>query len=384
LGEIKPGWQKWRFDQIAHSVTDRVDDPSKAGVEHYIGLEHLDSDSLKIRRWGSPDDVSATKLLFEPGDIIFGRRRAYQRKLGVAKFRGIASAHSLVLRAKPSVALPEFLPFFMQSDLFMDLAQRISVGSLSPTINWKTLAKQEFALPPLEEQHRLVGLLQSSSQVVDAQHDAAKSARQICRALGKEFFISNTESTNCTIAEVGTVRNGTTPRRARHEYWNGDIPWLPTGKVNDRVISVADEYISAKALKECSLSMIPAGSTLIAMIGQGKTRGMAARLTIDATINQNFASVTPGPEVDPMFLFYQLEAKYEALRYWSQGTNQQALNCRLVSEFPFWRPSMTRQLEIRDVLSEAEQAFNAAEVRLAMARSQQQRRLADSLYGVVP
>lgn len=158
MGELKPGWQKWRFDQMAMSVKDRVDDPSEAAVEHYIGLEHLDSDSLKIRRWGSPDDVSATKLVFQPGDIIFGRRRAYQRKLGVAEFHGIASAHSLVLRAKQNVVLPEFLPFFMQSDIFMELAQRISVGSLSPTINWKTLAKQEFTLPPLEEQRRLARL----------------------------------------------------------------------------------------------------------------------------------------------------------------------------------------------------------------------------------
>jgi type I restriction enzyme S subunit len=162
MGDLKPGWKKWRFDEIATNVTDRVDDPSDAGVDHYIGLEHLDSDSLKIRRWGSPDDVSATKLLFEPGDVIFGRRRAYQRKLGVAEFRGIASAHSLVLRAKPEVVLPEFLPFFLQSDVFMERAQDISVGSLSPTVNWRTLAKQEFALPPLEEQKRLIRLLQQA------------------------------------------------------------------------------------------------------------------------------------------------------------------------------------------------------------------------------
>ena len=86
---------------------------------------------------------------FAAGDIIFGRRRVYQRKLGVAHFDGICSAHAMVLRAKPDVVLPEFLPFFMQSDLFMERAKEISVGSLSPTINWKTLAKEEYALPPL-------------------------------------------------------------------------------------------------------------------------------------------------------------------------------------------------------------------------------------------
>lgn len=75
-------------------------------MEHYVGLEHLDSDSLKIRRWGRPDDAEATKLMFKTGDIIFGRRRAYQRKLGVAEFNGILLIYATVLRAKPDVVLP--------------------------------------------------------------------------------------------------------------------------------------------------------------------------------------------------------------------------------------------------------------------------------------
>lgn len=159
--QLKPGWKVWRFDQIATNVNERVDNPSESGMEHYVGLEHLDSDSLKIRRWGSPDDVEATKLVFRKGDIIFGRRRAYQRKLGVAEFDGICSAHAMVLRAKPDVVVPEFLPFFMQSDVFMNRAVEISVGSLSPTINWKTLAEQKFALPPMNDQLRLIKLLTS-------------------------------------------------------------------------------------------------------------------------------------------------------------------------------------------------------------------------------
>ena len=156
---LKSGWKIWRFDQIATNVNVRIDNPSESGKEHYVGLEHLDPDSLLIRRWGSPDDVEATKLCFKKGDIIFGRRRAYQRKLGVAEFDGICSAHAMVLRAKPEVVLPEFLPFFMQSDLFMNRAVEISVGSLSPTINWKTMALQEFVLPPIDAQRRLAELL---------------------------------------------------------------------------------------------------------------------------------------------------------------------------------------------------------------------------------
>ena len=164
-----------RFDGIATNVNKRVSDPSEAGVDYYVGLQHLEPDTLRIRSWGSPGEVSSTKLLFEPEDVIFGKRRAYQRKLGVAEFRGVASAHSLVLRARPEVMLPGFLPFFMQSDRFMDRAQQISVGSLSPTINWKALAKQEFVVPSLEWQHSALSVLEAFEANVEA-HRAVVSS----------------------------------------------------------------------------------------------------------------------------------------------------------------------------------------------------------------
>lgn len=186
MPSLKPGWKRYRFDEIAVNVNKRVDNPAKAGVEHYVGLEHLDADSLKIRRWGSPLDVAATKLLFEPGDVIFGRRRAYQRKLGVAEFKGIASAHSLVLRARPQVILPNFLPFFMQSDTFMERAIKISVGSLSPTVNWKALAKEEFALPPLEEQLKQYKILSAMEHLIQETLEMNKTQRQMKVALIEE------------------------------------------------------------------------------------------------------------------------------------------------------------------------------------------------------
>lgn len=171
------------FEEMATMVNDRVDDPSKADVEYYVGLEHLDSESLTIRRWGSPSEVEATKLRFRAGDIIFGRRRVYQRKLAVAHFDGICSAHAMVIRAKPDVVLPEFLPFFMQSDLFMERAKEISVGSLSPTINWKTLAKERFALPPLAQQRRVADALVASWETERANLDLEHMANEVRRSL---------------------------------------------------------------------------------------------------------------------------------------------------------------------------------------------------------
>lgn len=173
----------FRFDQLATLINDRVDNPAESGVERYVGLEHLDADSLRIRRWGEVTDVESTKLRFRPGDIIFGKRRVYQRKLAVADFTGICSAHAMVLRAKANVVLPEFLPFFMRSDHFMERALEISVGSLSPTINWKTLAAEEFALPPIEEQVRITAMLQSLEHCISAALAARNSADSMLRSL---------------------------------------------------------------------------------------------------------------------------------------------------------------------------------------------------------
>jgi type I restriction enzyme S subunit len=164
--KLRSGWHVVRFDQMAESILDRVDKPSEADVAYYVGLEHLDPESLKIRRWGTPDDVEATKLRFKPGDIIFGRRRAYQRKVAVAEFEGICSAHALVLRAREETVLKEFLPFFIQNDTFFERALSISVGSLSPTINWKTLAKQEFLIPPKDEQRRIADILWAADDTI--------------------------------------------------------------------------------------------------------------------------------------------------------------------------------------------------------------------------
>ena len=180
-GRLKSSWASVAFGEMATCVNDRIDNPADAGVERYVGLEHLDSDSLTIRRWGVPTDVSSTKLRFRTGDIIFGRRRVYQRKLGVADFDGICSAHALVLRANPEVVVPQFLPFLMQTDIFMERAKSISVGSLSPTINWTTLAVQEFTLPPREEQRRITYLLHASDTVGHALRellDAIGNTRQ--------------------------------------------------------------------------------------------------------------------------------------------------------------------------------------------------------------
>ena len=164
----KSTWKIHTFDQIAVNVNDRIDVPAESGLERYVGLEHLTPGELRISRWADPTEAKAQKLHFLPGDVIFGRRRAYQRKVAQADFEGLCSAHALVLRAKPDVCIEEFLPHFIASDSFMERAIGISVGSTSPTVNWKDLRHQEFLLPTIEEQHRIADLLWQFEQTLES------------------------------------------------------------------------------------------------------------------------------------------------------------------------------------------------------------------------
>lgn len=243
----KAGWTRVRFDQIATQINDRVDNPAEAGVERYVGLEHLDPDSLRIRRWGEPTDVESTKLRFQPGDIIFGKRRVYQRKVAVADFEGICSAHAMVLRAKPGAVLPNFLPFFMQSDLFMERALSISVGSLSPTINWRALAAEEFLLPPIQEQARVVEALSASEAALNACQLATESGEELLRSMLIEAIpaISTAKSRGLPIVRFGDVVTILDPNPS-HRYPDYVEEGVPLVSTQDFVGEDGYDYVGCK------------------------------------------------------------------------------------------------------------------------------------------
>lgn len=139
---------KYRFTEIAFNSTAKKK-PTEADKDAYIGLEHLDSGTLTVSRWGSDVAPIGEKLIMKKGDILFGKRRAYQKKVGIAPFDGIFSAHGMVLRPREKVITKEYFPLFISSDYFLDEAIRISVGSLSPTVNWKDLRDLEFNIPTI-------------------------------------------------------------------------------------------------------------------------------------------------------------------------------------------------------------------------------------------
>ncbi len=201
---------KFRFDQIAINSTAKKK-PVEEDRFTYLGLEHLDSGSLKVTRYGSEVAPIGEKLIMRKGDVLFGKRRAYQKKVAIAPFDGIFSAHGMVLRPKEDVIDKEFFPLFISSDYFLDAAIKISVGSLSPTINWRDLKELEFELPDLDTQRRLAAVLWSMNETMDSYKELIKATDELVKSQFMEQFkelINNPEACSkiedeCTVFADG-------------------------------------------------------------------------------------------------------------------------------------------------------------------------------------
>ena len=171
---------KYRFDQIAINSTEK----KKPAEERftYLGLEHLDSGTLRVTRFGTEVAPVGEKLVMHKGDMLFGKRRAYQKKVAIAPFDGIFSAHGMVLRPKEDVIDKDFFPLFISSDYFLDAAIKISVGSLSPTINWHDLKELEFELPDLAAQHKLAEILWSINDTMEAYKNLISATDELVKS----------------------------------------------------------------------------------------------------------------------------------------------------------------------------------------------------------
>ena len=166
-----PTWQEYEFGDIARNLTIAVKDPLSEGFERYVGLEHIEPENIHIKSWGNVEDGTTFTRRFRKGQVLFGKRRAYQRKAALAEFDGVCSGDILVFEANSENVVPELLPFIVQSDKFFDYAIKTSAGSLSPRTKFKDLAMLKFKLPPLdehiEEQKRLADLIWSVDEAVE-------------------------------------------------------------------------------------------------------------------------------------------------------------------------------------------------------------------------
>jgi restriction endonuclease S subunit len=236
----KSNWETFKFDEIAQKISKTID-PNETTLETYIGLEHIDAEDLHIRRKGSPDDVKGGKLRCYPGDIIFGKRRAYQRKAAIVDFDGVCSAHAFVLRANSEVIDPKLFPFFLHSDQFMHLMVDISVGGLSPTINWGDLKHQEFLLPPKDQQAQLSKLLWAMDEVIEKEKEVLRSVEQSYLVkIEKELLNKNSEKTY--FKDLGKIIRGVgyKPNDLLDSYTNDTCVILRSNNIFESKINYDD------------------------------------------------------------------------------------------------------------------------------------------------
>ena len=324
-------YKDYSFGEIASNISERVE-PQATDLDIYVGLEHLDPECIHIKRRGVPADVKGTKLRVYPGDIIFGKRRAYQRKAGLVDFDGICSAHAMVVRVNPEVILPELFPFFIHSDVFMHRAVDVSEGSLSPTIKWKILAEEKFKLPSLTEQKRLADLLWSVDEAIQNYKttlDAIDSLKKvILLAIG-----SKSES----LQKIGDVTDILDNLRrplnsTQRSKMKGDIPYYGANGMVDTL----SDYIFDEDL------------VLLAEDGGNfhdyLNRPIAYLISGKSWVNNHAHVLRPKKGLRIKWLFYSLVHK-DITKY-IVGTTRVKLNKGALSNIAIYCPSLEKQDEL--------------------------------------
>jgi type I restriction enzyme S subunit len=158
----KSTWKRVTLGEVAAASKEKID-PTDGSVERYVAGEHMDTDDLAIHRWGNVGETDlgpAFHRMFRAGQVLYGSRRTYLRKVAVAEFDGVCANTTYVVETKnDGVLLQQFLPFVMTSEAFHAFAIAESKGSVNPYVNWSDIERYEFDLPPLDEQKRITGLL---------------------------------------------------------------------------------------------------------------------------------------------------------------------------------------------------------------------------------
>lgn len=339
----------------------------------YIDIGNVDSQGriLEVQAFRFEDAPSRARRVVRRGDVIVSTVRTYLRAIARIDEEDpslVASTGFAVLRARKGQMWPGFLGYWMRATPVVDEICARSVGVSYPATNPSEVGALPVHVPPLANQRAIADFLDRKTAAIDeviAQKEellgllAEQRAALIHRAVtkGLDPDVETKESgdpwfgevpAHWDVAKIGLfakVQNGSTPSRSEATYWSpAEVPWVSSGQVNDYVVTEASEWISRRGMLESNLRIVPKGSVLVGMIGQGRTRGMSAMMAIDACINQNVAAVTPVDDrLNSRFLHLLMQHSYEPLREAGRGGNQAALNCELISSFRIPVPPRAEQ-----------------------------------------
>lgn len=305
---------KYRFEQIAINSTEKKK-PVEEDRFRYLGLEHLDSGSLKVTRFGSEVAPIGEKLVMRKGDVLFGKRRAYQKKVAIAPFDGIFSAHGMVLRPRENVIDKDFFPLFISSDYFLDAAIKISVGSLSPTINWRDLKNLEFELPDLDTQRKLAEVLWSINDTMEAYKNLISATDKLVKS---QFIEQFKDTARIRLDEMAEIVMGQSPSSNSYNLDGVGIPFYQGSA------DFTEKYVTTRMFCTAPTRLAKAGDILMSVRAPVGTVNLTDK---DCCIGRGLAAIRNRISSDYndflLYAFRVMEAEISAM---GQGSTVQAIN----------------------------------------------------------
>ncbi len=361
---------KVQFDEICKHISIHVPDPKKSGSEYYVGLQHLDCEDIHLKRHGVPEDVSKTKLRFKKGHILFGKRNWYLRRLAIAPFDGICSAHMIVLEPIEGKIIKEFLPLLMLSDIFYEKALMISEGSMSPTIKWKSLANLEFVLPSIETQKSIVYLISIIDENIFYSEKIEKEIIHLKKSLQhkllhkglkhKKFqkvrmglwYMEEEYPESWKILKLGdvcSVERGKFTHRPRGDpaYYGGKYPFIQTSDVEN-----SNGYITkySQTLNDAGLSVSKIFPPDTVIITIAANIGSTSITTFPVCFPDSIVAIS-SPKMDPVFLRNFLELRKPFLNTIATESAQKNLNLETMKNLSIPVPDIAEQKQIAEIFS---------------------------------
>ena len=256
--------------------------------------------------------------------------------------RGVAA-----LRIKNNKCNKDYLFLFLESK--STYLQDCGTGSTFKAINKGVLEELKVKCPAIDQQAHIADEILNIKKAIKCKNKELLCLNEAIQSEFVEMFgepHDNKTFPYKLVGEFTTVTSGGTPERKKTEYWkNGTIPWVKTTELQNNEITEIEEFITQKGLDESSAKIVPAGTLLIAMYGQGKTRGMTGYLGIEASTNQACACILPSTQINQKFLWYYFILSYDKLRDLAKGGNQPNLNGNMIKSFPVLWPPLELQNE---------------------------------------
>lgn len=359
----------YRLKDFVDPIAITVQDPANSGFERFVGLEHYDSNELVIKRFSGVELLTTNAKAFQKNDLLIARRNVYLRRAGVVYFDGITSGDSIVLRVKEDCEkqtgisrelAQRVLPLVLNTDRFWIYANKHADGMNSKRISKDTLLDYEFDLPSIEEQKVLADKLWAAYKVKESYRQLLFTTDEMLKAKFQEMFgdVDNNKH-NFPVEALGKICEcyaGATPSTEKSEYWNGGtIPWMSSGEVHKKFVTYTDAFITTEGYNHSSTKMVPIHSIVVALAGQGKTRGTVAVNEIELCTNQSLCAIVPSSTINYLYLFHNLNSRYLEIRNMAGDiAGRGGLNLKIINSIKVILPPMELQQQFAEIATQAE------------------------------